>query len=393
MILPISAVIQELRKIPRATWPGSDPAKPPIIRPRGPPEVSSAGCAPAFDDTGFVSPDSPIWEEAVSSVGRQVTSSGDGQTDSRPVGIDAVAWYASFHSNSERWGIYVPLSSLPILDSLYLSHLPLSRPERWRLAWDVLMAHEIVHFAVDYACAWFELLYHAPIRRALSDRMESDIALSVFPARSSYLEIEETLANGNVLREVVTRVRPDTADTLRQFIRKQPPGYKDGELAESDLGFSAATTETLRSYLAVWSSGWNIDPGNPGLDLSRLLPLGEDTRGNCPVWIINDLERVGLSKDAVRLITCVRPIEETQPFIKRLRRLHPDHRRAWVRLKESLAAGISNGSDFKKWDSEGLWSVRVNDSIRAHLQQPLPGEDMQPWLAVRIGAHKDMGHG
>ena len=57
---------------------------------------------------------------------------------------------------------------------------------------------------------------------------------------SFYLEIEETLANGNVLREVVARVGPDIADTLRHFIRKQPPGYKDGELAESNQGFSIA---------------------------------------------------------------------------------------------------------------------------------------------------------
>jgi hypothetical protein len=41
MIVPISRVIQELRYIPKATWTGSDPAKPPIIRPRQPPEISS----------------------------------------------------------------------------------------------------------------------------------------------------------------------------------------------------------------------------------------------------------------------------------------------------------------------------------------------------------------
>lgn len=401
MILPISEVIQQVHKIPHATWNGSDPADLPIIRPLGSLEVRSTAYTSVFDDTDFASPTSARWDEAIGSVGRHVTSGGGGRSDRQHGGVDALAWYASFHGNyppfhessKERWGIYIPLSSLPILDALYLSNLSPSRSERWRLAWDVLTAHEIVHFAVDYACAWFELLYHAPIRRAFSDRMKSEIAGHVFPPRSSYLEIEETLANGNVLREVVGRVSPEIAKTLRHFIREQPSGYKDGELAESNRGFSEAITETLRSYLAVWSSGWNIDAGNPALDLSRLLPLREDARRACPIWIINDLESVGLSKDAVRQITCVRPIEETKPFHKRLSRLHPDHQRAWIRLKENLAVGIPAGADFKKWEPERVWSVRVNDSIRAHLKQPPPGDNTQPWLALKIGSHKEMGHG
>jgi hypothetical protein len=73
------------------------------------------------------------------------------------------------------------------MDSLFLLHLPLPRPERWRLAWEVLMAHETVHFAVDYACAWFELLYHTPVRRVFSDRMGSDLASGLFPNRSNFL--------------------------------------------------------------------------------------------------------------------------------------------------------------------------------------------------------------
>jgi hypothetical protein len=255
------------------------------------------------------------------------------------------------------------------------------------------MAHEIVHFAVDYAVAWFELLHHVPIRRAFSDRMYSDIARGVFPVRSSYLEIEETLANGNVLREVVGRVDQDTSEALRRFIRHQPPGYRDGENAESDDGFAATVAETLRSYLSVWSSGWNIDPGNPGLDLSRLLPLEENARASCPVWIINDLESIGLPNDAVRQITSVQPIVETKIFTKELRRLHKNYQSAWLSLKERLAVGIPNGSDFKKWDPAGIWSVRVNDDIRAHLKMPSRGDTASPWLALNIGGHKKMGHG
>jgi len=395
MIILFTSIIQELNKIPRATWHGSDPAIHPLIPIRGEPDVRRTRYTPVFDDEDFDPPSSPRWEEAVNSVRRQLSSEERGHSDSLPVGIDALAWYASFHANTERWGIYVPLSSLPILDELCLSQLPLPRSQRWRLAWDLLTAHEIVHFAVDYACAWFELLYHVAIRRAFSDRMNSSIASNFLPDRSNYLEIEECLANGNLLRELLPHVDANIAEALRQFVRSQPSGYKDGELAESNEGFTEATRETLRSYLAVWSSGWNIDPGNPALDLSRLLPLGDDARNACPIWTINDLESVGLSNDAVRQVTCVKPIEETKQFKKKLSRLHLDYQRAWSSLKDRLAVGIPNHCDFKKWVPAGerVWSVRVNPNFRAHLEQPAPGDGSAPWLAFEIGSHKEMGHG
>lgn len=386
-------IVDELCRIPRAVWTGPDPTRPPVLRPRDTAEFKRVGHSPVFDDTSFVPPASGPWEEARRTITRRVIPDGESFSSAGPVGLDALAWYASFHDAGERWGIYVPLSSLPLMDGLCLSGLPLSRPERWRLAWDVLIAHEIVHFAVDYGCAWFELLYHVPIRRAFSDRMGQGIARSIFPRQSNYLEVEESLANGHVLRTAVARDRSEVAPVLRTFMRRQPPGYSDGELAEPDDGFAAFTAETLRSYLSVWSSGWNIDPGNPALDLSRLLPLHDDLRFTCPVWIINDLQAVGLPPNAVKLIPCIRLIEETRPFLKRLHRLHPDQQRAWDRLKQRLEICIPPKSDFKKWPpaGDGVWSVRVGDNFRAHLNEPHEG--VERWLALMIGTHTEMGHG
>jgi len=393
MIRTISEIIDELRHIPRATWSGSDPTIPPVLRPPALADIDLACHTPVFDDAGFDLPTSLQWYEAITAISQRLKQDGDGRVAGGPVGIDALAWYASFHDHSTaQWGIYIPLSSLPLLDNLQLSGLGLSRPERWRLAWDVLVAHEIVHFAVDYACAWFELLFHAPIRRALCDRITAGLAEGIFTQQSNYLEIEESLANGHVLRKVAASAESTVAQTLRDFIRGQPPGYRDGESAESDEGLGKIAAETLRSYLAVWSSGWNIDPGNPALDFTHLIPLDDDSRATCPVWVINDLETVGLPRDAVRLITCVQRIEETKTFRKSLRRLHRDQQQAWCRLKGELVSAIPNGADFKKWHPEGVWSVRVNNSVRAHLKQPHPDEALQPWLALDIGGHTKMGH-
>lgn len=384
----ISKIISALEKIPAATWLNPDPERRPVVRGVGQRYVSRAGSQPFFDDGGFTPPTSGRWDDAVDRVRRRLT---EGSGDES--GVEALAWYVSFHAHAERWGIYIPLSSMVLLDELYFSHLPMPRPARWQLARDILIAHEIVHFAVDYAVAWFELYHFAAIRRVLVDRMQSGFAAKAFPDRQTYLEIEEQLANGNVLREVARGVSPDAEAAIRKFIREQPAGYRDGECAEAAEGFDAALAETIRSYLSVWSSGLIVDPGSPALDLVRLLPLDGEARQACQIWTINDLEDVGLPKDAVRQFMAVQPIDETPRFKKRLEKMHQNHQRAWNRLKEALAVGIPKGCDFKKWPAEDAWSVRVNDNVRAHLQAPDPVAGRSAWLAVKIGAHKEMGHG
>jgi hypothetical protein len=395
MPISIAAIIDGISKIPQATWIGGDPTNPPIIRPRVPLAPMPAGQNTIFDDSGYRAPSSSRWADAVDAVNRRLsTAAGSGGS----VGVDAAAWYVSFHGRSDRWGIYIPLSSLPILDELYFSELDLPRPDRWRIVWDILVAHEAAHFAVDAACAWFELLNHAPLRRPVRDRMqESDRWSDTFLPRSSYFEAEEALANGYVLRSLSQSTVPGIREALLRFMRAQPPGYRDGEAASTESGFAAAATEVLRGYLSVWSTLWKLDPGHPALDLSRLLPLASDDLAQCPIWVLNDLDNVGLPASAVRMFSRVAPIVETPEFRKMLKRKRLDD--AWERTKTRLSISVPNGSDFKKWPKEGggMWSVRVTDGVRAHLRQPSvelsEGDHLEQWLACKIGSHKDMGHG
>lgn len=401
MLIPIKDVIDEVSKIPQATWTVPDPARPPVLRPRSPTGPAPVGQFPVFDDTGFTQPSSPRWREAVDTVRRRLAPGAEGPVPGGPAGVDAVAWYVSFHASPGGWGIYVPLSSLPIVDELYFAHLPIPRAERWRLIWDALLAHEAVHFAVDCACAWFELLHHAPLRWAVHKRMKCfSQGVEALRPCSSYFEAEESLANGHMLRTLVPQAREDSAKALRCFVRVQPPGYRDGETAKSDRGFAVTAAEVLRGYLSVWSTMWNLDPGNPALDLARLLPLDPAAVAQCPVWIVDDLDAAGLPPGAVRFFTCVSPIEETPDFRKEAKRLGLED--AWHRTKEKLKTSIPKSCDFKKWPKAGagMWSVRVNDDIRAHLRQPQPHSSagpqapaQAPWLACEIGGHTAMGHG
>lgn len=398
MPISIEAIIDGIAKIPHAMWIDADPTNPPVIRPRLRTAAVAADHAPFFDDSGYEEPSSSRWQEVLKTVNRRFARESESAGPHGPAGVDAVAWYVSFHGSSDRWGIYIPLSSIPILDELYFAHLLVPRAERWRLIWDALVAHEAAHFAVDCACAWFELLHHAPLRRPVRDRMQvSDKWSSVLLPHSNYFEAEEALANGHLLRALGQHPLPGIREAMLRFVRVQPPGYRDGEAAATDFGFASAATEVLRGYLSVWSTQWNLDPGNPALDISRLLPLAPDDLAHCPVWVLNDLDEVGLPASAVRMFARVAPIAETPEFQKKVKRQRLGG--AWERTKARLAEGISNGSDLKKWPKagDGMWSIRVTNSVRAHLREPsvLPTEDcnQEKWLACKIGNHKEMGHG
>jgi hypothetical protein len=56
-----------------------------------------------------------------------------------------------------------------------------------------------------------------------------------------------------------------------------------------------------------------------------------------------------------------------------------------------LAVAIPPGADFKEWGKgSGVFSLRLNDNYRAHIQRPNVGDI---WTALDLGTHKEMGHG
>jgi len=65
--------------------------------------------------------------------------------------------------------------------------------------------------------------------------------------------------------------------------------------------------------------------------------------------------------------------------------------KAWKKTKRNLAVAIPPGADFKQWDKgSGVYSLRLNDNYRAHIQRPKVGDT---WMALDLGTHKEMGHG
>jgi hypothetical protein len=254
--------------------------------------------------------------------------------------------------------------------------------------------HEQMHFAVDRACAWFELMLRAPIRREFTSRFKLQPPLAGITISEAYLEIEETAANAYMLRHLGRAQSGQIVRALETFVEKQPSGYREGLKATGGVAFAEATADTLRSYFALWAIEHRLDLGNREMNLSRLLPL-EDKRvlAECPVYALDDLEDVGVASGSVRLIQCIAEIVETDNFERQLRRQDLAVRRDWSRRKEQIKVCLPSPPRFEKlknW-APPTWSLRLRDGHRVHLQPPDRG--MAAWRAVAIGNHKEMGHG
>jgi hypothetical protein len=348
---------------------------------------------PEFDDSGY-GVDNPVAEQEAVDRARRMLSGEAGAGS--PSGFEALAWYCSFHDCPEGWGIYVPLSSLHLFDRVHLADLPLSRTERWQVAWSAIIAHEQMHFLVDLGISWIELLMTAPMRLELTERISNPPQLktaSLEVVGPHYLACEEALANGFMLREAVSRYPAEVVQRLLDSVRIQPIGYREGEHAATDGGFADAAAETFRSYLATWAPARGLDPGNPGIDFVRLLPGDDATRTACPVHIINDLVNAGLPPGAVRLILCIREIEESDRFRRSLHSLPAQLQQSWKRRKEQVRCRLPSPPRFEKLKGElaGLFSLRLRDGYRVHLEPPPRGGRV--WRAISVGTHKEMGHG
>lgn len=304
-------------------------------------------------------------------------------------GIDGLGWYVSFHQIGAQWGIYLPVSGVVILASGALRDLPCDFATKIRLALRLIYQHELFHFAVDYGVAQIELMSNHAIWTHVKAYMRS--------LPPGYSVREEQLANAWMLRSLrrssrMLKVRGSSA-RLRQFVRRQPEGYRDAEHILAAEPFALAVEDLVFDYAEI--SGALGSEECEGLDCSALLPIHPDIDWRqCPVHVIHDEEEHGLPRVAIDLLRVATEIIETDAFRKDLLKLGSRIERAWPKTKEKILFDATiPGLDFKHFEDrrERVYSVRVDRAIRAHLR-PLPSR--QGVLeAFRIGGHRAMGHG
>lgn len=313
-------------------------------------------------------------------------------------GIDALAWYVSFHRDPQNWGIYIPISGLLRFANRISPRGPGSYG--WQgvvnLALRGLLAHERVHYAVDYAAGQIELLFNAPCY------IQARTALS----NGRYVPDEEQLANGASLRSI--RWTPEALSVpgayraAVDFTLTQPSGYKDGIKCvdtQSFLDFANGLMRRVAAQLPIQITPSGAHP----IDYTKFLPLGPllDYRGRasrmasvdgsqCLVYLINDESILGIPFGSIAFISQVSRIVHSERFDRDLRKIGMS--KEWDEVKSILADPSTPNSrvDFKPWppdDKGGVikgWSTRVgkgNSNVRAHIHQNLHTDE---WVAERI---------
>jgi len=232
-------------------------------------------------------------------------------------GTDALAWYVSFHRDPQNWGIYIPITGL----LRFANHVSPRGPGifGWQgvvnLALRGLLAHERIHYAVDYAAGQVELLFNAPCY------VQGRTSLS----NGRYVADEEQLANGACLRSIRWKPTnlsvPDAYRAAVDFTLTQPAGYNGGIHCVDTQSFLDFANRFMANVAAQLPSPAKPSRTHP-IDYTKLLPLGPllEYRGRasrmatvdgtqCPVYLIQDESILGIPLGSIGFIDSIPRIQ------------------------------------------------------------------------------------
>ena len=297
-------------------------------------------------------------------------------------GVEALAWYHPFHLSANEWGIYVPNTSVYYCAERWFSSR-ISRSRRASLALKVLLDHEVIHHACEYAVAQLELLFRAPCWAPACDKLRK--------AKLEWFNDEEALANANSVRQLAAFEPRTVVDRLHQSLLQSPAGYRDFPSALSDEGFRDHVLEVLRHNAGIPAIDLQTGFLDPAFDALVVFPELDDAKASCRIHLIDDSRQFGLPPLVPRLITCIPHIVETKQFLNMLRKLEVRRQEEWQHMKMALANAVPSYPKFKKLKGQlqELWGLYLNDGFRVNMRPAANGV----WEAVKIGTHAATGHG
>ena len=296
----------------------------------------------------------------------------------RVKGFEAIAFYKSKRMIDSlpckgKWGIFYIKQGLDKLAwDISRSYPGYGDPRE--LAHQFLFEHEHYHFQSDIQVLMFEALLkrhlYLPLRRALRNR------------KSHF--IEEALANRRAY-EWAKKQSVGLREFAYDFMSLQPNAYARFEEPKQVLSgeWLASAVDLMPPYspprvdIISWVGTIPKDLLRPAL---------------CPEYVIYP-QKLSSWIDPAWVPPPVTTITESPKVIKKLQ--DPKESmlaKKWATTKPRLIEDrFSNGLGFKPWPKEGpnIYSVKLDAGFRAHLENLGSGH----WAAIKIGNHKEMGHG
>ena len=290
----------------------------------------------------------------------------------RHKGFEALAFYKSFRSKDEKpfkgkWGIFYLSDGLSYVASEINTYFPTWKKPR-ELALNFLHSHEFYHFQADLNSLHLENLLgkklYDPIRRSLRG-YQSHFVEEAIANRMSYQFAKKTKIE----------------EFAKDFMDVQPGAYRRYD-------------EPLEQLVAEWLAV-TIDFSSPWQRLRRddltpwfmQSPKKYSKKSICPQYVVYVSHLSSYFPLALRM-PIVKSVVETVSFNKSINKLYTVKKK-WDNTKTKLCNNsLSHGLNFKPWGG-GLWSVKIDYGVRAHLRKLEDGI----WEAVKIGNHGLMGHG
>jgi hypothetical protein len=163
-------------------------------------------------------------------------------------GIEALAWYVSFHQSS-NWGIYFRIRGVLFLSNLFKTKTNLNNVnQRVKIAFEVLFYHEFFHFLTDLTAATMEMIYKKAIYNDYLEVIEKiklleekgnfpffELFDKVTSDRRHIIWIEEPLANAYVLHKISKKWHNMVQN---KFFEIQPFPYNEYTHFVNDYKFS-----------------------------------------------------------------------------------------------------------------------------------------------------------
>jgi len=311
-------------------------------------------------------------------------------------GLDALAWYQSFHQDNPCWGIYIKESSLFMLaDVVFGGKLPeggsraeherKASSENLRKAWLLLWAHEVFHFATDVAIARWEVVLQRPLWAFDRFRRRQE--------NVNYWLFEEQAANAQMLRHLKRRWEDNDIARVEAFTLRQPSGYRDAINAVPDRFFMPLLEELMRAKIGILGSRAVEGLMDRAMSAASFLDVDDVSLAAlyCPVYIVRDADTVLRPSIREDILTSLPVIEESKAFSKMLTRMHPVYQKRWARKRAELAERIPPHPEFEKF-SKGpppVFSIRLSGTARAHIRYRASDG---VWVAIAVGEHTEMGH-